>query len=631
MASDPQPAAAPIDIIDNIETISAPIPAMKNHRTLIPALLLSLTLCCASRGDPAVAEALSFPPPAPLRVLVVHGLWTADYRLTEALQAAGGAIMDSVYTWDGSAGSGWPGPGDQGGGGMAGFPATLGELARYHVVIAANVNGKSLSSAAPRLVAYVRQGGSLLVLGGRFALGKQVADSPLAEILPAACPGSGRWNSDLTHAPQGLAVAPGPAAAALGIPDLGAPAPLVYWSHAVEPKPGAQVALVAGDRPLLVVGEAGKGRAAVYAGTVMGDPPEPALAFWNHAAWPAVAARVIGWLAEAPASAPHAPAEAEWAAAEKRFAEGPALDDLDLGAEIMGAAAPAAAKPEKPSDTDDAFLRLARASNDAPSLRRFAAAAQTWSGDIPAAALEPLAEALLVARDPAFAEAGRALAGSGHAHKTALGLLLLAAARAPETAGLCDRFIKSGAPVKKDDAASGLMTLDPGQAKRREQASDAIRFYAVCALGRLGAADVRPVLEARLAALAKAGGAIKPADRVDTLSQENRDYQAALLALFLCGDAGQAAHLVEQLMELDYILIRAALEGNKPEDRLQRVRAAAGAVAHWRGRLTAELSGTPPALRPSLLKAVADFPDRRADRLSLAAQAGEGGGADLAR
>ena len=278
-------------------------------KCLAKRYVVIVTLAGLAWGAPA-AEApplpWSFPAASPLRLLVVRGLWHEHYQLDAAAARAGGALLTDLWVWDGT-GSGWPGPGDQGGGGISAFPAPAGLMA-HHVVIVANTNARALGAHQRDLVEYVRQGGAALFLGGRFAFGKQYADSPLAALCPVTFPGAGPWQSDLQATPAGLVVAPaatpGPLAAALAALPW-AQQPRVYWHHRVQPRAGATVALTAGDAPLLVLGTCERGRVALFAGTVMGEPAAGQVPLWAWDGWPPLLAAVLTWLAEAPVAAPH--------------------------------------------------------------------------------------------------------------------------------------------------------------------------------------------------------------------------------------------------------------------------------------------------------------------------------------
>lgn len=68
-------------------------------------------------------------------------------------------------------------------------------------------------------------------------------------------------------------------------------------------KSGGEAVVTAGEKPILVLGTYGKGRVAVFAGTVLGEPDEGTLPFWEWDHWPTLLGRTLQWLAGAPVGA----------------------------------------------------------------------------------------------------------------------------------------------------------------------------------------------------------------------------------------------------------------------------------------------------------------------------------------
>ncbi len=75
-----------------------------------------------------------------------------------------------------------------------------------------------------------------------------------------------------------------------------APPPTVFWLHRLKPKPDATVVLKAGDYPLLVTGQFGKGKVALFAGTPMGKPGKGQTPFWKWDGWTALLKNLVTWL-----------------------------------------------------------------------------------------------------------------------------------------------------------------------------------------------------------------------------------------------------------------------------------------------------------------------------------------------
>ncbi len=92
---------------------------------------------------------------------------------------------------------------------------------------------------------------------------------------------------------------------AFGQPPTGSPfkatwktPPEVIFRHIVEPVPNAQVLMPgAAGEPLWVGKPYGKGRVAVFTGTVLGEAPQGQTAFWQDPNWKDILAAAINWSA----------------------------------------------------------------------------------------------------------------------------------------------------------------------------------------------------------------------------------------------------------------------------------------------------------------------------------------------
>ena len=60
---------------------------------------------------------------------------------------------------------------------------------------------------------------------------------------------------------------------------------------------GSNLDYVPEQRVVLIVGNYGKGRVAVFAGTPMGVPPKGQTPFWTWAGWPRLMKQTADWLA----------------------------------------------------------------------------------------------------------------------------------------------------------------------------------------------------------------------------------------------------------------------------------------------------------------------------------------------
>lgn len=576
--------------------------------------VLLLLLRLWAPGLCAGEAAWSFPQPSPLRVQFIRGLWHETLRVEEALAALGGAVLTESWT-SGSCGSGWLGPGSQGGKGWLWyFDARSEALMGQHVLVVANTNAKTFRKAAAPVAAYVRAGGSVFFLGGRWALGRDYRDSVFAALCPVTFPGEGRWQgSDLQFRPEGVALAPGPGAGALGLDGLPwQEAPKVFWYHEVVPRPEGQVVLTGGGKPLLVLGTAGKGRVAVFAGTVMGAPGAADMPFWAWPPWPGLLAKVIDWLAQAPAAGPHGIGEAGRASIEKALE---AADALEMAGE-----------PETLAQAlSRALYRGACQAHDAASARLVIGGVQATPGDITEPVVVPAAAAAAEG-GKTFAKAAAALVGSGQPFKTALGLRLLGLSAAPGAAERCAAFYTSGraVTVEKDELAldeGALLAEKMVTVEAAHAAEMAIRHGALAGLGALGSPEAAAVL-APIVARLRGEGRMEPTAWVDLLEDKHRLYQEALVAALRCGDEALAGEAVAMLLENRYLVARARTEENKPDERLERLRKAIPATLAWQQYLYRQLQRVPDPVLSAMAQAVANSTDKRITPVALALCAG---------
>ena len=212
----------------------------------------------------------------------LRGLWQEFFGLDAAMKACGIAADNSDW-WTWRERRGWSGPQIK----------TPEELAKYRLVVLANIDLRSLSlEQRAWLKGWVEVGGSLLMTGGPYALGRgwwQDSDI-LASIMPA------------TLKPYDLQPAAGPLLlqgagplAALTLPGNAS----TVWLHELAPKPGVQVALTAGGQPALILGEAGKGRVALLALAPLGEDIPGA--WWRSDTGVKISEAACRWLLRQPA------------------------------------------------------------------------------------------------------------------------------------------------------------------------------------------------------------------------------------------------------------------------------------------------------------------------------------------
>ncbi|MHB9131956.1 MAG: alpha-amylase family protein [Armatimonadota bacterium] len=202
---------------------------------------------------------------AGMDVLLVKGFYHYTYRLPEALKLlAPQARITECTTRD--------------------LPKDYPDLYKYDVVVLIDMGADAWNAdGQKRLADYVQAGGRLVVLGGPFTLGQGFfTGTALESILPVQV----RQARDVYQLPKPL-----PLGMKKGVPAPGKP--LLYYYHAVHPKPGAKTLLWAGDLPVLYEWTSGKGTASVFTGTTMGEAGKGETPFWQWDGWAAMAVKMV--------------------------------------------------------------------------------------------------------------------------------------------------------------------------------------------------------------------------------------------------------------------------------------------------------------------------------------------------
>ncbi len=164
----------------------------------------------------------------------------------------------------------------------------------YDLIVLCNVEADNLSLSQRALIQdAVKAGAGLLLIGGPFAFGRGEWDSSgiLSDLLPLTPAGPRDLRSLPAFAPlssrEGGILGPIPTAE---------PLPRALWIHRGEPKPDSMIELAADGIPVLLVRQYGRGRIAMLAGTVLGEPPSGETAFWDWREWPGMMEKVLRWL-----------------------------------------------------------------------------------------------------------------------------------------------------------------------------------------------------------------------------------------------------------------------------------------------------------------------------------------------
>jgi hypothetical protein len=576
-------------------------------------------LALASGRGVAQAEAAFsdwlLPPAQPLRVQVCRGLWSQEYRIEEALALNGGCVVsESWHVVPG--GFGWLGPWDHVGGDLWGFPSAGQEMANHHLFILCHISAQALGHRQALLREFVRNGGAVLFLGGRFAFGQQYHNTPLEEMSPVSFVATG---FDLRNPAGGVALEARPEAFGRSLSSLPwAEKPRIYWYHEVAAKDGAQVVLTAAGKPMLTLGQYGKGRVAVFAGTVMGDPAKGEMPFWKWDGWPAVLGQTIRWLSEAPSQAQDEAGESLC----RRLEQIAGAEDVDIEAEDD------AKKRQETLRDQAATLELVAGLCHSRNIARlFLEAAARFDDDLPPAVPVPASRALRPHADASFAPLARKLVQSGKPHKTALGLRVLGMAGDDQAIEVMERFYGKGwgGQSPAGDTSAGALDLSLPGGQRGDDPVPAIRQAAVAGLANLKSEKALAVLRRIAKERAEAGRYKEPGNPnyfQDVISDENRLYQEAVLGILRAGDASVAGEVIDFWLENLYVYIRARMERNKPEDKLNRIAAAIGPAMDWQQELLEKMATAPDRALPALATRIATEKERRVTAIALALFAG---------
>ena len=202
---------------------------------------------------------------------MVRGLWNRLYHVDEALAEVPRLNLHTAYSSYGG----------QEGLVIRGLQWDWQPLWQHDVIILNNLEAKGLSYGQMIMLReWVKEGGGLLILGGLVTLGQ---DNNMTrgwpEFLPVTL--NGPWEIRKCEPPLQVAGQPG----------------VVLYRHMVQPRPGATPLLQGtGDVPLLVGHSYGKGKVAVFTGTVLGEAPAGRTAFWETKEWQETVRKAVAWV-----------------------------------------------------------------------------------------------------------------------------------------------------------------------------------------------------------------------------------------------------------------------------------------------------------------------------------------------
>ncbi len=584
--------------------------AYKTGRILAAALALAAVAVAryASAQDQAVWHRPDTPP---MSVYSFRGYWYPMFQLDRAWALLGG--VDETSRWSGPQAP-------------ARFPVTREAISRYHLIVVVDMDIASWPDGTLELCQeYVQQGGAMMFFGGLYAFSDGYAGSPLETISPVTF----QTDDSQASAPEGMLMTPGPQAQEIeaGVLDWN-DRPRTYRYQRVDPKPDALVIAQAGTDAILVAGRYGKGRVAIFAGTVMGDPPAGQTPFWMWKDWPELMARTTSWL-----TAPDAGRTAVAAA--------PLTADLErVIMDTLASEDPKRTPPER--QVLESFLVACRR-NTAPAelLKQLAGARH----DIPPTPANALVDALHGQVNPATVAAAAGLIDADRPGLAGAGLRILAMANPAGLALALESVYRQGALTPVDailknipgavssatdarnadldiddilnmiDQSPGHTSLLPGMAdafipdpdmvQHQKTSRHQFRLAALSSMGYAGQPDSIPFLHSVIAEHRRD----RSRDPHEGWGRTEGDalHDEALLAAILCGDATAASAVVDLLLQLDFTVVGMFGRGWGDRDAAKRaeLHSAAQQIRAWSWRAANRLRQAPPAVLPALAARIA--------------------------
>lgn len=476
-------------------------------------------------------------PAAPVHIHVAKGMWWEFFQINEMLAWRRGGAMQSSYLMHGMGGSG-----------LRGFPTTPTGITQSNVVLLANVDAPALGASGQKLLEeYVRQGGSLLVFGGRFAFtAGGYANTSIERLLPCTFDAS-----DRQFTRDGLPIAP-TELGAKWLPALGWDVnPRVFYYSRVTPREGAEVWLKAGDHPLLLAWKVGKGRVACWTGSVEGDPGPERLAFWEWGGLPATLDATLTWLV-AEQTRPPEVFDPE--------VDGKPIDQLVTVSLEKDADARAIAIVEQ----------LVARCNSADFARKLIGDLASADVALDRVSVNRLAMAVRPYVDSGWASLGQQLAAAERPGKAALGLRLLGFIKGPAASAELRKRLRAttGADIEAMSDTTqmgGPERILIGALQGAGDLGDPANLPAVTNIGKIAATQLPPDGDATI---------------TGDLRQEV--YQHALLAGLKLGDAAAAGPLLDAVL-------RNILETEQYQNYVDMMLMAKNDIASIAGKRRAEL------------------------------------------
>ena len=229
-------------------------------------------------------DVIKYVPNAEPKVLYLRGLWHEFFRVDDAVKAA----FPTATVKDGWLDSSPVGLA------LSYFPGDYPSLLSYDLIVLGNLPAAPLDLVGQEMLKdYLAAGGNVLILGGDQAFGQAgFANAELIKQLPVELGDAYNWRKIAgDNTLKTTANSPVTQGVTFGAKDQ------VLYSHLCIPKPGATVAVKAGDKPILVLGATPQGgHIACVLATPFGEAAPGATAFWDAPAWNTLMRNTVQWL-----------------------------------------------------------------------------------------------------------------------------------------------------------------------------------------------------------------------------------------------------------------------------------------------------------------------------------------------
>jgi len=327
------------------------------------------------------------------------------------------------------------------------FPKRPAEFFRHHVIVITGCRAAALSSERQQqLKDWVLKGGGLLVTGGVQGLGRgKYRGTILEELLPVSVSQEDDFRKTL---PDAVLTPTAEGSEFFKTQPAWQQKPRLFYMHVdLSLKKGAEVLLKSDSHPALVTWQTGEGRAALFAGTVCGDPKPGELAFWDWDGWPVLLSQTLQWLGTTPPANPKDNTVPPGKAYRAKLEQLKELTDVDVEG-LFGDEEAEVDAPSAESDEPDVLETITGLASHCRS-REYALAvvkALDESGTpIKIEQSESLFDSIgRYVSGEEFGGPAKALGTSSNSGRAALGVRVLARARLPEGKPIALRYLARG-------------------------------------------------------------------------------------------------------------------------------------------------------------------------------------------